>query len=86
VLWATIDAPWLSKVDAGRFAASLEEVRRMAPQVVLSSHLPPAPGMAEQLIATLAEAPEATPFVGPDQEALMAMMAGVTGEGAAAAS
>ncbi len=80
LLWATIDAPWLSKVDLTRFAASLNEVRQMEPEMILSSHLPPARGMTEQLLGSLAAAPAATPFVGPDQAGLMAMLAQLTGD------
>ena len=80
LLWATLDAPWLHKVGATTFAASLNEVRKMEPEMILSSHLPPACRMTEQLLSTLAAAPAATPFVGPDQEALQQMMAQLTGE------
>ena len=46
--------------------------------MVLSSHLPAAPGaMTERLLASLAEAPDAPPFVGPDQAALEQMLAGM---------
>ena len=85
LLWATLDAPWLHKVDATVFAASLNEVRKMEPEMILSSHLPPAYRMTEQLLGTLATAPTATPFVGPDQEALQQMLAQLTGEDARAA-
>lgn len=80
LLWATLDAPWLHKVDATRFAASLDEVRKMDPDMILSSHLPPARRMTDQLLSSLAAAPEATPFVGPDQAALQQMLAQLTGD------
>ena len=86
LLWATIDAPWVHKVDSASFAASLNEVRKMEPEMILSSHLPPALGMTEQLLSTLATAPSATPFVGPDQAALMEMLAQITGDPARAES
>ena len=79
LLWATLDAPWLHKVDSTTFAASLNEVRQMEPDMILSSHLPPAHGMTEQLLSQLAAAPSASPFVGPDQEALLEMLAQLTG-------
>ena len=78
-LWATLDAPWLHKVDPGIFGRSLNGIREMSPAVVLSSHLPPASGMVDQLLNTLAAAPGASPFTGPDQAALEAMLAGMTG-------
>jgi hypothetical protein len=76
LLWATVDAPWLHGVDRSAFAASLDQVRRMEPDLVLSSHLPPARGMTERLLEVLAAAPDAAPFVGPDQAALEQMLAG----------
>jgi flavorubredoxin len=80
LLWATIDSPWLHKVDSSTFEASLDEIRAMEPETILSSHLPAAHGMTAELLATLATAPSAEPFVGPDQEALMQMLAQVTGD------
>lgn len=77
-IWATIDAPWLHSVERATFARALEGVRQMSPKVVLSAHLPPAQGMTEQLLATLAAAPEADPFVGPNQAALEEMLAQMT--------
>ena len=75
VVWATIDAPWLSVVDGGVFAKRLQSVRQAEPKIFLSSHLPPADGsMAEQLLTTLATLPGAEPFVGPDQAALEHML------------
>lgn len=79
VFWATLDAPWLHKVDRTAFAKELDRVRHMAPRMVLSSHLPAAPGdMTERLLAALAAAPTAQPFVGPDQPALEQMLRQMT--------
>jgi flavorubredoxin len=79
VFWATIDSPWLHKVDRNAFAQKLDEVRRMAPKMVLSSHLPPAPGhLIDRLLASLAAAPGAQPFVGPNQAALEQMLKAMT--------
>jgi glyoxylase-like metal-dependent hydrolase (beta-lactamase superfamily II) len=74
-LWATIDAPWLHTVDRSALAKLLGRVREMAPKLLLSSHLAPAPGaMLERLLTTLAAVPEAKPFVGPNQAELMRML------------
>jgi flavorubredoxin len=79
VFWATLDAPWLHKVDRSAFARELDVIRRMAPKMVLSSHLPAAPGnMTERLLASLEAAPAARPFVGPDQAALEQMLKQMT--------
>lgn len=81
VFWATVDSPWLHKADRTVLGAELEGIRRMAPKLVLSSHLPAAPGrMLDKLLASLAAAPGAQPFVGPNQAALEEMLQGMTGD------
>jgi flavorubredoxin len=79
VFWATVDAPWLHKVDRAAFARELDGIRKMAPKMVLSSHLPAAPGnMTDRFLASLAAAPTAEPFIGPDQAALEQMLKQMT--------
>ncbi len=81
VIWATIDSPWLHRADQGIVAKELDVVRKMSPKMVLSSHLPPAPGnMTERLLASLATVPKAQPFVGPNQAALEQMLQQMTHE------
>jgi hypothetical protein len=73
--WVTIDSPWIHKVDRATFGAELDQVRKIEPATILSSHLAPAPGaMLDRLLDTLAAAPDATPFVGPNQLALQQML------------
>ena len=80
VFWATVDSPWLHTVDPTPFAASLDEIRQLRPDLVLSSHLPAASGGSlERLLRSLETVPAAAPFVGPDQVALEQMLAGMTG-------
>lgn len=74
--WTSVDAPWLRSVEQGAFEASVQALRALEPAQVLSSHAPPAPGMLETLIADLSAARSAAPFVGPDQAAMIQMMAG----------
>ena len=74
-LWATVDSPWVTGVDRNAFQASLQPLRQLDPSLVLCSHLPPAHGVATQLLDTVATAPDADPFVGPDQAALQALLA-----------
>ena len=82
VMWATIDSPWLHKVDPAALAKELNGIRQMGPTMVLSSHLPAASGaMLDRLIGSLEAAPTAQPFVGPDHAALQVMLAQMT-EGA----
>jgi flavorubredoxin len=77
-LWATVDAPWLHYVDRATFAGALKTVREMSASIVLSSHLPAARGMNEQLLKTLAAVPDASAFEGPDQRQLEVMLAEMT--------
>jgi flavorubredoxin len=78
VRWATIDSPWVHTVDRDAFTHNLDQVRAIEPTMVCSSHLPPAPGsMLDTLVDALDLVPAADPFVGPDQQALEAMLAGM---------
>jgi hypothetical protein len=72
--WSTVDAPWLPSVNAAAFGGALTALRDLELQTVASAHLPIARGMADRLLSNLDSARHATPFVGPDQQALMAMM------------
>ncbi len=76
LLWATVDSPWVHAVDTGKYLATVEPLRAMAPETVLSTHLPPAVGLAPRMLDTLASAPGSDPFIGPDQRALEQMLAG----------
>ncbi len=77
-LWGTVDAPWLHKVDRTMFAAELAGIEQLDPTIVLSSHLPPARAMLPQLLGNLERVPDSTAFVGPNQQALEAMLAQMT--------
>jgi flavorubredoxin len=79
VTWATVDAPWLSIVDEHKFNDSLDTVRKLNPEVIVSSHLPPAVNMTEVLLEHLASARSAPPFIGPDQAAFQQLLAGQPG-------
>ena len=70
VMWASADSPWVHLVDPGRFKKALEKIRRLAPRMVFSAHLPPAWGMTEQLLDRIENLPSATPFITPDQATL----------------
>jgi glyoxylase-like metal-dependent hydrolase (beta-lactamase superfamily II) len=74
-LWTSIDAPWLQWADLAHWRADLRRLQALQPEVVLSSHLPPARSLDERLLSTLAAAGTTAPFVGPDQAALEAAMA-----------
>ncbi len=74
VTWTSVDAPWLRSVSPEAFERSCATLTRLAPDRVLSAHLPPAPNMLSTLLAHLGAARCADPFVGPDQAALLATM------------
>ena len=75
LLWATVDSPWVHVVDPVRYRGTIDPLRAMAAPAVLSSHLPPALACTDRLLDTLLLAPQADPFVGPDQRALEEMLA-----------
>ncbi len=75
--WSAVDAPWLHTVEKTQFARSLDHIDNMSPQMILSAHLPAACGMTDELLRYFGAAPGAEPFVGPDQQALEAMLAGM---------
>jgi hypothetical protein len=75
LLWASVDSPWVHSVDPAKYAASFAPLRRFDPSWIFSVHLPPARDNGAALMDTLLEAPGAPQFVGPDQEALEAMLA-----------
>jgi flavorubredoxin len=74
LLWATVDSPWIQHVDRGRFAAGLSEIVDLDPEWIFSAHLPPVRRMTATLCRNLARAPDAAPFMGPDQPAFEAIL------------
>lgn len=87
LLWATVDSPWVHNVDVEKFLSTFQLLRDREPPLVLSTHLPPAPGITASMIDTLGSAAGQPAFVGPDQAALEEMLAGFepTGGGQQAA-
>ena len=79
VFWATIDSPWLHKVDPAAFAKELDASPPDGPHAGPEQ---PSAGrlgrMIERLLASLEAVPTAQPFVGPDQAALEQMLAQMT--------
>lgn len=76
LLWAVVDSPWVNIVDRNAYLGTLRPLRATEPEAILSTHLPPATGRALDFLEMLAVAPEADPFIGPDQHALEEMLAG----------
>ncbi|MCV2491005.1 MBL fold metallo-hydrolase [Geodermatophilus sp. YIM 151500] len=76
LLWAAVDSPWVHVVDRSRWERTMDRLRAMAPSAVLSTHLPPALHGVDDLLDTIRLAPDADPFVGPDQKALDELLTG----------
>lgn len=75
LLWAAIDSPWVHTTDATKYAATVDRIRALDPSAILSTHLPPAVGLNDAMFGVLGEAPSGPEFVGPDQQALEALLA-----------
>jgi len=75
LLWAAVDSPWVHNADTDGYRQTVRSLRAVDPDLILSTHLPPAAGLGDRLFDMLAAAPGSNPFVGPDQQALQAMLA-----------
>lgn len=73
-LWTAVDQHWMLSTDRAKLDRSLADVEALRADVILGSHLQPASGLTSQLLRCLRRAADAKPFVGPDQQALEAMM------------
>jgi len=68
-------SPWIHLVDQSKFDRHLDTISRLEPRTILSSHGLVAHGCADSLLKALSAAPAMEPFVGPDHEEMLAMMA-----------
>lgn len=75
LLWATVDSPWVHITDSAAFLRTTQPLRDMNPSLILSTHLPPAMGCTADFLDMLTVAPQADPFVGPDQRGLEQLLA-----------
>ncbi|NBE54389.1 MBL fold metallo-hydrolase [Streptomyces boluensis] len=75
LLWATVDSPWVQNVEVQKFLGTFKMLHDREPEVVLSTHLPPALGITGSMIDNLGSAAGAPAFMGPDQAAMEAMLA-----------
>jgi len=73
--WATFDSPWTHISDQALFGKTLDDVRRLGPERILSGHLPVAVGRTDELLDIIASVPNATPFLAPDAAAFEGIVA-----------
>ena len=74
-IFASALSPWIHLVDQTKFDQHLETIRKLGPKTILSSHGPVARDRTDYLLRALSAAPAMEPFVGPDHEEMLAMMA-----------
>ena len=74
LLWASVDSPWLQHATGPSYVASVRAMQALAPRRILSSHLPPVERDLDRLFEMAVAAQGLTPFTGPDQAALEAML------------
>jgi hypothetical protein len=67
VAWGTGDSPWVATVDPAKFAATYDVLRRFSPDVILSTHLPPATAQLDTFVDFLEMVPSAAPLDAPEQ-------------------
>ena len=77
--WASLDSPWVHLIKQGDFTQSLDKIRRLAPKMIFSSHLPPAAGKTEQFLELIATVPPSTPSIAPNQAALEQILTQMSG-------
>lgn len=75
LMWGSGDSPWVHSVSESTFARSLDSVRSLGAELVLPTHLPAIHGDIDRHLDVLAKLPGTTPWVAPDQEALMRFLA-----------
>ncbi|HEX6539322.1 MAG TPA: MBL fold metallo-hydrolase, partial [Candidatus Dormibacteraeota bacterium] len=75
VAWMSLDSPWTRLVDTQRFDRVLDGVRQLAPQLILSSHLPAARGTCESFLEIVRSLRDAEPFPFPNNAQFQQMLA-----------
>ena len=79
LLWGTVDSPWIQFCDERAFADRLARFVQERPATTLSAHLPPIHRDLDRHLDALSQLPSTPPWVSPDQAALEAFMAEMTG-------
>lgn len=66
-LFTRANAPWTALVDPRKWERSLDEVRRLRPELVFSAHAPTAARRTELLLDTVRDVPHMDPWL-PDED------------------
>ena len=75
VTWLSLDSPWTQLVDPDKWDAVLDGVRRLAPNMILSSHMPAATATCESFLGIVRSLPRAEPIPAPNNEQFQQMLA-----------
>lgn len=75
ISWASADSPWLHMVEPKVFGGALDKIRKIAPKMILSAHMLPAQGKTEHFLELLMKVPTSSPFITPNQTALVQILA-----------
>jgi glyoxylase-like metal-dependent hydrolase (beta-lactamase superfamily II) len=73
--WASVDSSWVTMADPVVLGRAFDELRRLQPRTVLSSHLPPIQSCLDRAADTLRSAPTTPPVPGVTQAELEALLA-----------
>jgi hypothetical protein len=73
--WLTMDSPWTQLIDREKWDAVLDGIRRMAPNMIMSSHLPAATGTCETFLDIVRALPDVEHMPAPDNEQFQQMLA-----------
>ncbi|MGY1712199.1 MBL fold metallo-hydrolase [Geodermatophilus sp. SYSU D00758] len=72
--WASVDSSWVTMADPVALGRAFDELRRLRPGTVLSSHLPPMRSGLDRAADTLRAAPTTPPVPGVTQAGLEALL------------
>lgn len=78
-LFNRANTPWVVDVEETRFAATLKQAASFGAKTVLATHLPVARSRTDELLRATAALPAQGPASMPDQAAIDAMLASMTG-------
>lgn len=78
-LFNRANTPWVLDVDVNKFASTLKQVADFQPKIVVATHIPAARGRTDELLQATAALTSLGPAPVPDQAALEAMLAQMTG-------